>query len=310
MRGMVAYIIRRLLLMIPLLLGVTLIVFFSIHLIPGDPVMYMLRGRMPSREVIERMRAELGLNLPLHEQYFRYLSGLLRGDWGTSLRTRAPVLQEILSRYPNTIVLAVAAMFISVVVGVIAGIISAVKRYSLFDYLSMAGALFGVSMPSFWLGLMLILIFAVQLRLLPVSGYKSPEAIILPAITLGTGGAGVLARLTRSSMLEVLGQDYVRTARAKGLAERIVIYRHALKNALIPVLTMAGMQFGFLLGGAVIVEMIFAWPGIGRLAVMSIYAHDIPVVQGCTLFFTAIFILTNLAVDILYAYIDPRIRYR
>lgn len=313
LKGIHAYIIRRLLLIIPLLLGVTLIIFSMVHWIPGDPVDYLLYThdrRVVSKEIEERLRTQLGLNRPLHEQYFIYLSNLVKGDWGESIRTKRPVLDEILIRFPNTIKLAVAAILMSLAIGIPLGIISAVKQYSISDYFAIVASLITWSLPSFWLALMLILFFSVRLGWLPVSGSAGPLSIVLPALTLGTGGIGSFARLTRSSMLEVIRSDYITTARSKGLKEKVVIFKHALKNAMIPVLTVGTMTFGGLLGGAVIAESIFAWPGIGRLSVMSVHARDLPVIQGCGLLFTIIFIVINLITDLMYAYLDPRIRYQ
>ena len=309
MRGIYAYIVRRLLIAIPMLLGVTVLIFSIMHLIPGDPLDYMLRGRPVTPETLELMKEKLGLKLPLHVQYLRYMGGLLRGDWGESIRTKVPVLTELSTRYVNTLQLAVLGIAISLLIGIPLGVIAAVKQNSVFDYLSMIGALFGVSIPGFWFAIVLIMMFSVGLHWLPASGNDSVLCYIMPALTVGLGGTGFVARLTRSSMLEVLRQDYVRTARAKGLRERIVVYKHALKNAIIPVITMVGIQFGYLLGGTVIIEMVFAWPGIGRLLVVAVWAHDIPVIQGCALSFTLIFILISLTVDIAYAYLNPQIRY-
>lgn len=311
LKGIQSYITRRLLLLIPTILGMTLVIFMAVHLIPGDPVSYILSD-MPyaSPQLIAQLRAQLGLDRPLYEQYLSWLMKLLEGDWGLSFRTWRPVIAEVAERYPYTIELAVAAMIVATLTGIPAGIIAAAKQNSKVDYLSMTLALFGVSMPSFWLGIMFILIFSVQLRLLPTSGTGSPVSLIMPALTLGLVQAGSIARITRSGMLEVLRQDYIRTARAKGLTEQIVVYRHALKNTLITLLTLTGMQFGFMLGGAVIVETVFAWPGIGRLAITAIQTRDLPMLQGCMLVLTTLFVSINLLVDIIYAFIDPRIKYQ
>ena len=302
-----------------------------LHLPPGDPVAIMIGTEgMADREMVANLRRELGLDQPLHVQYFRFLRRAALGDLGTSIRTREPVRVEVMSRFPATAELAVAALCLSTLIGVGAGVTSAVRQYSLIDHAGMVGAMLGASIPVFWLGLMLILVFAVRYPLLPVSGRGAPfsEAavvlfqgdasllvralrhLILPAVCLGLSRAAVVARLTRSSMLEVLRQEYVRTARAKGLRERAVIYRHALRNALIPIVTIVGLQFGFLLGGAVIAEVVFSWPGVGRLAVDGILARDYPVVQGCVLLVAAIFVLLNLSVDMVYAWLNPRIRYQ
>ncbi|MBT9159845.1 MAG: nickel ABC transporter permease [Dehalococcoidia bacterium] len=309
---MLTYIIRRIGVMVFILLGVSVITFSMMHFVPGDPaeVIAIERyGEEVTAETIEHVRRELGLDQPVYIQYFRWLTNVLQGDLGYSARTDRPVLDEILTRLPATIQLALAGMLVSLIIAIPVGIISATKQYSIVDNVSMFGALLGVSMPNFWLGLLLILLFSVHLGWLPVFGRGGIEHLILPAITLGTGMAAITTRLMRSSMLEVLMQNYIRTARAKGLTEKLVIGKHALKNAVIPVVTIVGLQFAHLLEGAVIVETIFAWPGIGRLMVGSIFARDFAVVQGCVLFFALIFVLSNLIVDISYAYLDPRIRY-
>lgn len=311
------YIFQRLLLLIPLLLAISVLTFFLIHLAPGDPIatQFGMNLKQLEPERIEAIREELGLNDPLPVQYLRYLVNLLHGDLGRSLTTHAPVSEEILARLPATVQLTVASMLIVLLVAVPLGILSAVKRGSLVDNLCMGGALLGVSMPSFWFGIMLMLLFSLKLGLLPSTGrgdgtmVGALKALIMPAVTLGTGMMGLVARLTRSSMLEVLGQDYMRTATAKGLASRVVLIRHGLRNALIPVVTVVGVQFASLLGGAVITETIFAWPGIGRLAVTAISRRDYPVIMGTVLVFSVTFVLANLVVDILYTFIDPRIRY-
>ena len=311
------YILRRLLLVIPLLLAVSLLTFFLINLAPGDPIATRFGMNMNNLEPerIEEIREELGLNDPLPVQYLRYVNDLLHGDMGRSLTTHRPVSEEILARLPATIQLTLAAMLFVVLVAIPLGVISAIKRGSLVDNLSMGGALLGVSMPSFWFGIMLMLLFSLHLGWLPTGGRGdgtlagSLKALILPAITLGTGMMGLVARLSRSSMLEVLDQDYMRTARAKGLASHVVLLRHGLRNALIPVITVIGLQFAGLLGGAVIVETIFAWPGMGRLAVNAISRRDYPVIMGTVLVFSVVFVLANLLVDILYTFIDPRIHY-
>jgi peptide/nickel transport system permease protein len=309
---MLTYIIRRIGLMIFILLGVSIVTFSLMHLVPGDPaeVIAMERyGEEITAETIEFVRTEFGLDQPVYIQYFNWLGNVLRGDFGYSFRTDRPVLDEILTRLPATLQLALAGMLVALVIAIPVGIISATRQYSAVDNLSMFGALLGVSMPNFWLGLLLIMFFSVHLGWLPVFGRGGIEHLILPAITLGTGMAAITTRLMRSSMLEVLRQDYIRTARAKGLSEKVVICKHALKNALIPVVTVVGLQFGFLLEGAVIVEVIFAWPGIGRLLVDSIFARDFPVIQGCILFIAVMFVFVNLLVDSSYTYLDPKIRY-
>ena len=295
--------------MLPVLLAVTVIIFAVVRLIPGDPAV-MLAGLTATPEQLELTRARLGLDQPVVTQYFIFMGNLLHGDMGTSIRSGLPVTEEIMHRLPNTILLTVTAMLIATVVGIAAGIISGVKQYSVFDYSSTLLVLFGISAPVFWLALMLMLLFSLQLDWLPAIGSGSWRHLILPAVSLAAAVTAFIARMTRSSMLEVIRQDYVRTARAKGLTERLVILRHALKNALIPVVTVIGMMTATLLGGAVFVEVVFAWPGLGRLLVEAILFRDYPVVQGIVLIFASIFILINLLVDISYAYLDPRIRYQ
>ena len=298
--------------MVFVLLGVSIITFSLLHIVPGDPAEVIATeryGEEVTAEIIEHVRKELGFDQPVYSQYFRRLQGVLQGDLGYSYRTDRLVLSEILTRLPATLQLALAGMLVSLLIAIPVGIISASKRYSVFDNLGMFGAFLGVSMPNFWLGLLLILFFSLHLGWLPVFGRGGIEYIILPALTLGTGMAAVTARLFRSSLLEVLHQDYIRTARAKGLNKKVVLTRHAVKNAMIPVVTVAGLQFGSLLEGAVIVEVIFAWPGMGRLLIDAIFARDFPVIQGCILFIAVMFVLVNLLVDISYAYLDPKIRY-
>lgn len=294
--------------MVPVVIGVTVVVFSIMHLAPGDPVQLMLGPEAPA-EAAEALRKKLGLDDPLHVQYLRWLSRVIRGDFGESIRGHQPVLEAIWIRLPATLELTLAAMMISLLIAIPAGIISAIKQYSLLDHSCMVGALFGVSMPVFWQGLMLMLIFSFYLGWTPISGRGSISHLILPAITLGTFQAALVARLTRSSMLEVIRQDYIKTARSKGLRERIVIIKHALKNALIPVVTIVALQLPVLFGGAVITETVFAWPGMGRFMVQSIFNRDFPVVQGIVLIMTILVILANLLADILYTYLDPRIRY-
>jgi peptide/nickel transport system permease protein len=309
---MLVYILRRIVLMVFILLGVSVITFSMMHLVPGDPaemIALARYGELVTPETIELVRVELGLDQSVFVQYFHWLADALQGNLGYSFRTDRPVLDEILTRLPATIQLAIAGMLVALVIAIPVGVISATRQYSAVDSISMLGALLGVSMPNFWLGLLLIMFFSVHLGWLPVFGRGGIEHLILPAITLGTGMAAITTRLVRSSMLEVLNQDYIRTARAKGLKEKVVIYKHALKNALIPVVTIVGLQFAFLLEGAVVVEVIFAWPGIGRLLVDSIFARDFTLIQGCVLYIAALFVVVNLLVDISYAYLDPKIRY-
>ncbi|MED1915541.1 ABC transporter permease [Bacillus thuringiensis] len=303
---MFVYIIRRLLQMLPVLLGVILVVFLIMQMVPGDPAV-LLAGEGASAETIAKMRTQLGLDQPIMVQYAQYVFNVFQGDLGTSLRSNLPVWDEIMARLPATIELAVASIFVTVVLGMIAGIISATKQYSAADITIMVIALLGVSLPSFWLGLSLIYTFSVKLQLFPVAGWGTWKHMILPAITLGTAGAAIVARMTRSSMLDVVRQDYIRTAKAKGLRETVIIYKHALKNALIPIITVVGLQFGFLLGGTVLVESVFAINGLGRLIVDAIRMRDLPVVQGGVLIASIIFVFVNLLVDVLYRYFNKRI---
>lgn len=294
--------------MIPVVLGVVFVVFTIMYLTPGDPAEIML-GEHATQQQVDEMRAKLGVDQPFLIQFGRYMKNLvLHGDLGTSYTTGRSVTTEILQKFPTTLKLAVVGALVSLVIGITTSIISATKQYSIFDKISLFVALFGVSMPSFWLGLLLIMLFSVKLGWLPSSGFYSPIYWILPAITIGTGSSAIIMRMTRSSMLEVVRQDYIRTARAKGQSERIVILRHALKNALIPIVTVVGLQFGGLLGGSVLTETIFAIPGIGKLMVDAIKQRNGPVVQGGVLFTAIIFSFVNLLVDVLYSYIDPRIR--
>jgi peptide/nickel transport system permease protein len=312
--NMLNYIIKRLILLIPILFLVSLISFSLLFIIPGDPAETILTGPSGGADpkAVEEFRIKMGLDKPVYIQYFTWLNDILHGNLGYSYRSKQPVLDQILSRFHATLKLAIVSLIISLMISIPIGIISAIKQYSAIDNVSMVGALLGVSMPNFWQGLLLILLFAVTLGWLPVAGYGDHgdlEHIILPAITLGTSSAAITTRLMRSTMLETINQDYIQAARAKGLSERVVIGKHALKNALIPVVTMIGLNFGYLLDGSVVVESIFAWPGIGLLMVESIYLRDYPMIQGCILFVAIIFIFVNLMVDILYTYLDPRIRY-
>ena len=314
---MLNYIIRRLLIVPFLILGVTLVVFVMVRLAPGDPVsaQYGLKLSEADPVKIERLKEELGLNDPIMVQYFRYVSNLLKGDFGISLTSRVPVLDEISSRFPATLELTLASMLIVIVVSIPLGIIAALKRGSAVDNGLMAFSLVGVSMPSFWLGIMLILLFSITLGWLPTSGrgngplFERLEYLVLPAVTLGFAIMGLNSRIMRSSMLEVLDQDYIRTARAKGQKPRIIITRHAMRNALIPILTLFGVQFASLLGGAVIIEMIFAWPGLGRLAVNATMRRDYPLIMGTVLMLSFFYLMSSLLVDILYTVVDPRIRF-
>ncbi|PJN88449.1 nickel ABC transporter permease [Bacillus sp. mrc49] len=303
---MFVFIVRRILQTIPVLLGVSLVVFLIMQMVPGDPAT-LLAGEGATKETIEMIRHQLGLDRPIIYQYFDYVIHAVQGDFGESLRSSRPVLDEIMVRLPITLELALASIFITVVFGMVAGIISATKQYSAADISIMIVALLGISLPSFWLGLMLIYFFSVNLHWFPVSGWGTFRHMILPAITLGAGGAAIVARMTRSSMLEVVRQDYIRTAKAKGLKEHVIIYKHGLKNALIPVITVVGLQFGALLGGTVLTESVFAINGLGRLIVDAIRTRDLPMVQGGVLIASVIFVFMNLAVDVLYRYFNKRI---
>ena len=302
------YVLRRILLTIPVLFGVSTLVFLFIHLIPGDPVQVML-GESANAADVEALRHHLGLNRPLGEQYLLFWKGVLTGNLGASIHTGQPILRAIAERLPATLELTLAAMGVGLLLAIPLGVISASKQYSLFDNGAMFVALLGISMPHFWLGPLLILLFSVRLNWLPVSGNDTIWHLILPAVTLGTALAAKLTRMTRSSVLEVLREDYVTTARAKGLRESVVIFKHALRNALIPVITILGLQFGALLSGALITETIFAWPGIGRLAITAIQKRDYPLVQGCVLMIAFSYVFVNLLTDLAYAWADPRIRF-
>ena len=315
--GLPAYALRRLLLAVPVLFGVSVLVFAVLHLAPGDPAAIML-GAQATKEDVERLHRDLGLDQPLVIQYLHWIGQVAHGDLGRSIPLGRAVLPEVLLRFKATLVLTAGALVIAVFLGLAAGIISAVKQYSWLDRLSMGAAVTGVSLPVFWTGIMLIIIFALQLRWFPSSGMSSPYGsgvadilwhLVLPAVTLGTASAAALARLTRSSVLEIIRQDYVRSARAKGLAERAVIARHVLKNAINPIITVLGVQVGFLLGGAILTETVFSWPGLGSMMVRAIQARDYPLVQGGVLLIATTFVIVNLAVDLLYALFDPRIRY-
>jgi ABC-type dipeptide/oligopeptide/nickel transport system permease component len=309
------FIVRRLLVTIPVLFGVSVLAFAIMHVVPGDPVR-LIAGPDAPEDVVQRMRVELGLERPLHVQYGSFLVRAVQGDLGRSLRSRAPVVDEILHRFPATLELTTVSMIIAVAIGLPLGLISAVRRASWVDYAAMGVSLSTLSMPVFWFAIVAIWIFSLNLGWLPVSGRGGPvwewdglRHIVLPAVTLATTSIAIISRLTRSGMLDVLGHDYIVTARAKGVAEPLVVGKHALKNALIPVVTVVGLQYGFLLGGAVVTETIFAWPGVGRLAITSILQRDYPVVQGCVLLVAVLFVVINLTVDLLYGWLDPRIRY-
>ena len=306
---MLTWILRRILAVVPVLFGVTLAVFSMLFLVPGDPVKMMLAEFVTNPDQVAQMRAQLHLDEPILKQYGRFVTSAVRGDLGTSIRSRRPVTTEIGENLASTAQLALAAMLVAIGLGIPLGLLAALSRNSWLDVASMGTALLGVSMPSFWLGLLLIFVFSLHLAWFPATGGGDLHHLILPAVTLGMIAAAIIARLTRSSMLEVLGQDYVRTARAKGLGGFSVVVRHALKNALIPIITIFGLQFGNLLAGAVIVETVFSRPGLGRLIVGGILNKDFPLVQGTVLFVATIYVLINLLVDVAYAYADPRIRF-
>jgi peptide/nickel transport system permease protein len=308
MKGTTAHFVRTLLLSLITLFGVSVLIFLMLRVLPGDPAR-VLAGLDASAEQVDRLRAELGLDEPLLVQYWSFISGVLQGDLGVSARTSRPVALEIVARMPATLTLAVVATLIGSVVGVSVGVIAAVRRNSVIDHVISSVAMMGVSMPVYWLGLLLILLFAVTLGWLPAAGSEGPLSIVLPAATLGAFSTALVSRMTRASMLEVLGQDFIRTAQAKGAPPRTVIVKHGLRNAFIPVLTVISLQFGALLGGAVLTETVFGWPGIGRLLVDSISARDFAVVQGLVLVYAALFVLLNVFVDVLYVVVDPRIRY-
>jgi peptide/nickel transport system permease protein len=303
------YILRRLLLTVPVVLGVSILVFSIIRLIPGDPAR-AIAGVNATPEFIQQIREQYALDQPLPFQYLRFMGDFIQGDLGNSIFSGRSVTRELSERFPRTLSLASISLLLASFMGISAGIVSATRRNSIFDNASMFIALVGVAAPVFWMALMLQLLFSVQLRWLPSSGMGTWRHMVLPAITLGTSSAALMARITRSSLLDVLRQEYITTARSKGLKERVVIYKHALKNALIPVVTVLGIQFGILLGGAVLTETVFAWPGVGRLLVDSILRRDYPVVQGTVMMLALLFVMINLTVDILYAFLDPRIHYQ
>ncbi|MFU2157768.1 MULTISPECIES: ABC transporter permease [Caldisericum] len=331
-----SYIIKRLVNILIMLFAVSIIIFLLVRFIPGDPARTMA-GEHASKEILEEMRRKWGLDKPIWEQYLIWLRYALMGDFGRSILTHESVLTEIMQRFPNTLELSIFAMIFASAFGITAGIISAIKRYTIFDYLTMFLALFGVSMPIFWLAIMLVLLFSIKLNLLPTGGrlsvfysirpithlylidslltlnfgafFDALKHLILPSIALGTIPMAFIARITRSSMLNVISQDYIRTARAKGLPEKTVIMKHALRNALIPILTSAGTEFAMLMGGAVLTETIFYWPGLGTYIVQAVNARDYPAIQGAVIFVAFVVAVVNLIIDVLYAYIDPRIHY-
>jgi ABC-type dipeptide/oligopeptide/nickel transport system permease component len=312
------YVANRIALALPVVLGISIVVFLMLKLVPGDPAIALLGPQAEPRD-IEMLRRAWGLDRPIHTQYLTWLGHVVRGNLGLSLEQRVPVVDLVLTRFKNTAILTLASVFLSCVIGLTAGVISATRPRSVFDRLTMVLALFGNSMPAFWLGLVLIFAFSLSLGWFPVSGMQSIRGeggvldllrhLVLPAITLGGATTAIVARLTRSSMLEVIGQDYIRTARATGLYERRVVLGHALRNALLPVVTVVGLQIGFLLGGAVLTETVFSWPGVGLQLFRAISTRDIPLIQGSVLLIAVTFVFINLLVDLMYAVLDPRIRY-
>lgn len=308
-------ILHRLLALIPMLIGLSMASFALVHVIPGDPALVMLGGEGTPQQV-EDLRKQLGLDRPLPVRYVEWLGHVVRGDLGESLYNRTRVTDELKWRFPTTLSLVILSLLLSIGVGVPAGLLSAVYRNSWIDHVARLLTLVSLSLPSFWLGLMLIILFALKLDLLPIVGYQSVftdfrsgiRFLILPSAALGTYLAALLARLVRSSVLEVLGQDYIRTARAKGLREQVVLFRHALRNALIPAITVIGINVGILLGGSAVIETLFVLPGVGQLVVTALYNRDLPVIQGLILYISILYVLINLAVDILYTYLDPRLR--
>jgi peptide/nickel transport system permease protein len=304
---MAAFVLRRLLALVPTMLGVSLLVFLILRLTPGDPA-FVLGGANATEAQLHNIRVAYHLDDPVLVQYGRYIAQAVQGDLGVSLRTHRPVVSELADRLPASLELAATAFAIALIVGVVLGVISARYQYSLLDNVAMVLALCGISIPIFWLGILLILLLSVQLGWLPTGGAGDWKHLILPASTLGLSSAAIVARQTRSAMLEVLRQDYVQVARAKGLSDPVVLVRHALRNAAIPTVTILGLQLGNLIGGVVVTETVFAWPGLGRLIVESITFRDLPMVEGGVLLMAAIFLLTNLVVDLLYGYLNPRIR--
>lgn len=305
---MFAFIVRRLALSIPTLFGVLVVVFLLLYVAPGDPVQEMV-GERADPETIARLRKELHLDEPLLKQFTLYTGGVLRGDFGNSYITQRPIIQDIRERFPKTLLLAGSAMLLASILGITLGVLSARNPGGWFDRLGLGVAYLGISFPVYWVGLILILVFAVLLKWLPPSGYGGIKYLILPALALGSRSIAFLARVTRSSMLDVLGGDFVRTARAKGLKERVVVVRHALRNALIPIITVLGLDFGYYLTGSILTETIFSWPGLGRYVVNAITRRDLPAIQGSVLFLSVVFVLVNLLTDLAYAKADPRVAY-
>ena len=307
---MASYIVSRLVTLVPVLLLISIFVFMIMHLLPGDPAMLIMAGEYASTpEQIERLREQLGLNDPIHVQYGRFLGGAIRGDLGRSVHFKRPVSEVIMERLPSTAQLAVASLTIAAILGISMGTIAALHHNTWIDNVSMVVSFFGLTMPMFYIGLLMIFLFTVRLGWFPLTGGSDLERLVLPALTLGFVSSGVIARLVRANLLEVMNQDHITTARAKGLTERTVLFRHAMKNMLIPVVTILGLQVGYMISGSVIIESVFARPGVGRLAVESILWKDFPLAQGTILFTATIFVVVNLLVDISYAWLDPRIRF-
>jgi len=308
---MINYTIKRIFEVIPVLLIVSIIVFSVMHLLPGDPTLLMLAGAEGGsipQERLDELRIIMGLNKPLYEQYYNFISNAISGDLGTSIRLRIPVTEILLQKFPYTIKLSLLGLMIAIFLGVIIGLVAALFKDTWLDHFSMTFSLIGVSMPIYWLGLLLILIFSINLNIFPSSGATGWKSIVLPALTLGFVSAGLISRLLRSSLLEVLNEDYIRTAKGKGLTDKIILIKHALKNAMIPVITILGLQFGNMLAGAVVTETVFSRPGLGRLVVNGILWKDYPLIQGTVLFIACIYVLVNLFVDISYYWFDPRIK--
>tara|TARA_B100001013_G_scaffold328378_1_gene242076 strand:+ start:91 stop:1023 length:933 start_codon:yes stop_codon:yes gene_type:complete len=308
---MINYTIKRIFEVIPVLLIVSIIVFSVMHLLPGDPTLLMLAGAEGGsipQERLDELRIIMGLNKPLYEQYYNFISNAISGDLGTSIRLRTPVTEILLQKFPYTIKLSLLGLMIAIFLGVVIGLVAALFKDTWLDHFSMTFSLIGVSMPIYWLGLLLILVFSINLNIFPSSGATGWKSIVLPALTLGFVSAGLISRLLRSSLLEVLNEDYIRTAKGKGLTDKIILIKHALKNAMIPVITILGLQFGNMLAGAVVTETVFSRPGLGRLVVNGILWKDYPLIQGTVLFIACIYVLVNLFVDISYYWFDPRIK--
>ncbi|WP_289137116.1 nickel ABC transporter permease [uncultured Brevibacillus sp.] len=303
---MAQYLWNRLAAGLLVVFGISVFTFALVHMIPGDPVRMML-GQKATQEQVEQVREQMGLNKPLVEQYATYVTGIVQGDFGTSLKTGQPVLKEITNRFPATVKIAVSAILIAIVVGIALGMVAAKYKDTIVDRAVLTLATLGVSIPGYWLGLLLMLLFAVKWKWFPIAGGTGFKDLVLPAVTLGVYASTIICRLTRSGMLEVLSQDYIRSARAKGIDETIILFRHAFRNVMIPVVTVVGLQMASLLGGAVLIEQVFSWPGIGTLAIDAIFSRDFPMIQGTTLFMGIVYVSVNIVIDLLYGFIDPRI---